>query len=100
MYVGSSSSNLVSDGTVAGSHDTRTPAIVLAPGATSASAQGSLLGAFAESMGSGGGVNMLLYRLKDSPRPLPAELCDIAERAVAAYGFRASSIQYNEAGTA
>ena len=63
-------------------------------------ARGSLLGAFAESMGSGGGVNMLLYRLKDSPRPLPAELCDIAEGAVAAYGFRASSIQYSEAGTA
>ena len=62
--------------------------------------RGSFIEAFAESMGSGGRVNILLYRLKDARLPLPAEVCDLAERAVAAYGFKASSIQSKEAGVA
>ena len=62
--------------------------------------RGSFIEAFAESMGSGGRANIPLYRLKDARLPLPAEVCDLAERAVAAYGFKASSIQFKEAGVA
>ena len=62
--------------------------------------RGSLIGAFAKSMESGDGTSHLVGRLQESRRPLPAELCDVGERAVAAYGSKAASIQFAEAGVA
>ena len=72
--------------------------IVLEP--DQVASRGSLIGAFAQSMGSGGDVSVLVDRLGQARRPLPAEVCDLAERAIAAYGFKATSIQYAEAGVA
>ena len=62
--------------------------------------RGSLIGAFAQSMGPGTDIAMLVHGLRNSKRPLPVELCDLAERAVLAFGPRAASIQFREAGAA
>ena len=62
--------------------------------------QGSLISAFAHSLDSARDVSLLAYSLKDARRPLPAEVCMIAERALAAFGFKATSIQNEEAGVA
>ena len=62
--------------------------------------RGSLIGAFAQSLRSASDVSLLSYRLKEARRPLPAEVCDLAEHAIAAFGLRAASIQYAEAGAA
>ena len=43
---------------------------------------------------------MLVHGLRNSQRQLPVELCDLAERAVLAFGSRAASIQFREAGAA
>ena len=51
-------------------------------------------------MESGAGTSFLVRRLQETRRPLPAELCDVAERAVEAYGSKAASIQFAEAGVA
>ena len=60
--------------------------------------QGSLLGAFSRSEAFGEfRVSALLRRLEESSSPLPAELCDIAERALEDYGANATSIQFHEA---
>ena len=60
--------------------------------------QGPLLGAFARSKAFAEfRVSALLRRLEESSLPLPAELCDIAERALVAYGPKAASIQHMEA---
>ena len=44
--------------------------------------RGSLIGAFAHSLDSARDVSLLAYRLKDARRPLPAEVCVVAERAL------------------
>ena len=62
--------------------------------------RGSLIGAFAQSLRSASDVSLLSYRLKEARRPLPAEVCDLAEHAIAAFGLKAASIQYAEAGAA
>ena len=62
--------------------------------------RGSLISAFAHSLASARDVSLLAYRLKDAQRSLPAELCTVAERAVATFGFKAASIQNEEAGVA
>ena len=62
--------------------------------------RGSLIGAFARSMGPDDDVGLLAHRLRDARRPLPAEVCDLAKRAVAAYGSKAASIQFAEAAAA
>lgn len=62
--------------------------------------RGSLIGAFAESMTSDDDVGTLAYRLREARRPLPAELCTLAERMVGAYGTKASSVENREAGAA
>lgn len=62
--------------------------------------QGSLIGAFVQSMGPGGDVSILASRLQEARRPLPAEVCDLAERAVVAYGSRAASFQSEAASAA
>ena len=62
--------------------------------------RGSLIGAFAQSLGADGNMDMLLHRLQEARGPIPIEVCDLAEHAVATYGSKASSIQYREAGAA
>ena len=62
--------------------------------------RGSLIGAFAQSMGPDDDVGLLAHRLRDARRSLPAEVCDLAERAVAAYGSKAASVQFAEAAAA
>ena len=62
--------------------------------------RGSLIDAFANSLTSARDTSLLAYRLKDARHPLPAEICTLAERAVAAFGSRAASMQYEEAGVA
>ena len=62
--------------------------------------RGSLIGEFVRSMGPGDSASILAYRLNETRRPLPAEVCDLAERAVATYGYKAAYIQFSEAGTA
>ena len=63
-------------------------------------ARGSLIGAFAHSLASARDVSLLAYRLKDARQPLPAEVYTLAERALEAFGFKAASIQNEEAGVA
>ena len=60
--------------------------------------RGSLISAFAHSLASARDVSLLAYRLKDAQRPLPAEVCTLAERALAAFGYKAASFQNEEAG--
>ena len=62
--------------------------------------RGRLIGVFARSLRPGDDVTLLAYRLKDSRRPLPVEVCDLAEHAIEAFGHRASSMQYEDAGAA
>ena len=62
--------------------------------------RGSLICAFTRSIDSARDVSLLAYRLKDSRRPLPAEICMVAERALATFGLKATSIQYEEAAAA
>ncbi len=62
--------------------------------------RGSLISAFAESMNSDDDVGTLAYRLKDARRPLPAEVCTLAEQMVRAYGTSAASVETRQAGAA
>ena len=62
--------------------------------------RGSLISDFAHSLASARDVSLLAYSLKDARQPLPAEVCTLAERALAAFGFKATSIQNEEAGVA
>lgn len=62
--------------------------------------RGPLIAAFAQSMDSGSDLTSLVHRLRNTQQPLPIELCDLAERAVLAYGSKASSIHFKEAGVA
>ena len=62
--------------------------------------RGSLIGEFVRSLGPGNDARILAYKLSESRRPLPSEVCDLSERAVGVYGYRAASIQFREAGTA
>ena len=45
-------------------------------------------------------TSVILHRLREATAPLPIELCGLADRAVAQFGPKASSIQYAEAGVA
>ena len=62
--------------------------------------RGSLINAFAHSPASARNDTLLVHRLKDARRPLPSEVCTLAERAVATFGVRAASVQNEEAGIA
>ena len=62
--------------------------------------RGSLIGAYARSLASEGHMEILLSRLQETRLPVPNEVCDLAERAVAAYGSKAASFQYSEGGAA
>lgn len=62
--------------------------------------RGSLIGAFAESMYPSDDITVLAFRLQEAQRPLPDEVCSLAERVVEAYGPKAALIQYREAGAA
>ena len=62
--------------------------------------RGSLINAFAHSPASARNVTLLVHRLKDARRPLPSEVCTLAERALEAFGSKAASSQHEEAGFA
>ena len=62
--------------------------------------RGSLIDAFTHSLASARDASLLAYRLKDARQPMPAEICTLAERALEAFGSKAASIQYEEAGVA
>lgn len=62
--------------------------------------RGSLVGAFAQSMRPDDDIGVLAYKLQQATLPLPVEVCDLAERALATYGAKAATIQFAEAGAA
>ena len=62
--------------------------------------RGPLIGVFAETLAPGDEVSVLVHKLQEAEEPLPAELCDLAEQAVVAFGDRASSIRFGEGGDA
>ena len=62
--------------------------------------RGSLIDTFAHSLASARDASLLAYRLKDAGQPLPAEICTLAERALEAFGSKAASMQFEEAGVA
>jgi len=62
--------------------------------------RGPLIRAFAQTLRPGDEVSVLLFTLQEAQLPLPAELCDLAERAVVVFGDRASSIRLGEGGDA
>ena len=62
--------------------------------------RGSLIGAYARSLASDNDMDVLLSVLQETRLPVPNEVCDLAERAVVAYGSKAASFQYSEGGAA
>ena len=62
--------------------------------------RGSLLGAFADSIDPHDDVTGLVYTLKQLHERLPPEICELAERVVAAYGPKGADFQLREAGAA
>ena len=60
--------------------------------------RGSLIGAYARSLASDNDMDVLLSVLQETRLPVPNEVCDLAERAVVAYGSKAASFQYSEGG--
>ena len=62
--------------------------------------RGPLIRVFAKKLRPGDEASMLLFNLREAKLPLPAELCDLAERAVVAFGDRAASIRFGEGGDA
>ena len=59
-----------------------------------------LIGAFAHALKPGDDLLHLVHGLQEARFPLPGEVCDLAERAVATFGSRAASIQFREGGDA
>ena len=62
--------------------------------------RGPLISAYAKSMGSEGGADILVRRLKEARAPLPIEVCDLAERAVHTYVSKTASAQFSIVGIA
>ena len=62
--------------------------------------RGYLLSAYIKSIGPDADVTMLTHGLRRSQKPLPGEVCELAERAVAAYGPRAGDIRLRESAVA
>ena len=62
--------------------------------------RGSLLGAFVDSIDPRDDVTVLVYTLKQLHERLPPEICELAERVVAAYGPKGADFQLREAGAA
>ena len=59
---------------------------------------GSLIRAFVDSDPPARSISTLVYRLKEASVSLPFEVCNLAEYAVARYGHKAGSPQFEEAG--
>ena len=59
---------------------------------------GSLIKAFVDSDPPAMGVSTLVSRLNEASVSLPSEVCNLAEHAVARYGHKAGSPQFEEAG--
>ena len=62
--------------------------------------RGSLLSGYVQSIGPDADVTLLTHTLERSNDPLPAEVCDLAERAVAAYGPKAGDVRLRESAAA
>ena len=62
--------------------------------------RGPLIGVFAQTLLPEDEVSVLVHKLQEAQAPLPAELCDLVEQAVVAFGDRASSIRFREGGNA
>ena len=62
--------------------------------------RGSLLSAYVRSVGPDASVTVLTHALEQSHEPLPAEVCDLAERAVVAYGPKAGDVRLRESAAA
>ena len=62
--------------------------------------RGSLLSAYVRSIGPDADVTVLTNMLERAHAPLPAEVCDLAERAVVAYGPKAGDVRLGEAAAA
>ncbi len=62
--------------------------------------RGSLLGAFVESIGPNDDVSFLAYTLEQSHAQLPSEVCELAERAVDAYGPEGADFRHQGTGSA
>ena len=62
--------------------------------------RGSLLRAYVQSIGPEADVTVLTHALERSHEPLPAEVCELAERAVDAYGPKAGEIRLRESAAA
>ena len=62
--------------------------------------RGSLLSAYVQSIGPDADVTVLTHMLERSHEPLPTEVCDLAERAVVAYGPKAGDIRLRESAAA
>ena len=62
--------------------------------------RGSLLRAYVQSIGPDADVTVLTHALERSHEPLPTEVCDLAERAVVAYGQKAGDVRLRESAAA
>ena len=62
--------------------------------------RGSLFSAYVRSIGPDADVTVLTHMLERSHEPLPTEVCDLAERAVVAYGPKAGDIRLRESAAA
>lgn len=62
--------------------------------------RGFLLSAFVDSIDPHDDVTVLVYTLKQSHEQLPPEICELAERVVAAYGPKGADFRLREAGAA
>ncbi len=62
--------------------------------------RGHLIGAFAQTLQPDDEVSVLVHKLRQASRTLPAEVCDLAERAIETFGPRAASWQFREGGVA
>ena len=62
--------------------------------------RGHLIGAFAQALPPDANVSVLVHRLGEATRSLPAEVCDLGERSIETFGPRAASWQFREGGVA
>ena len=62
--------------------------------------RGHLIGAFAQALQPDANVSVLVHRLGEATRSLPAEVCDLGERSIETFGPRAASWQFREGGVA
>ena len=62
--------------------------------------RGHLIRTFAQTMQADDDASILVHKLQKTNRPLPSEVCDLAERSIETFGPRAASWQFLEGGVA